>query len=62
MKNKIKIEVHDTIKDTSHLPVRSGWCECENPEFLCYVEDNFCKCGVNKHHVHCVCGGISQVG
>lgn len=36
---------------------------CSDPDgFLCYPEDGKCSCGVYKHHVHCVCGGITQVG
>jgi hypothetical protein len=38
------------------------WCECGNPDFLCYPEDDGCSCGMAKHHVHCKCGGILQVG
>lgn len=39
------------------------WCECgPSGTFLCYPEDGTCSCGEYKHHVHCVCGGISQTG
>jgi hypothetical protein len=38
------------------------WCTCRDGEFLCYPEDGVCICGVHKHHVHCICGRISQVG
>lgn len=30
--------------------------------FHSYPEDGDCPCGVFKHHVHCTCGGITQVG
>lgn len=40
----------------------SEWCECENPDFLCYPEDDKCTCGIYKHHVHCVCGAVLQIG
>jgi hypothetical protein len=30
--------------------------------FHSYPEDGACPCGVHKHHVHCTCGGITQVG
>jgi hypothetical protein len=61
----IKFEVRDTTRDTSKMKpyLKSEWCECGNPEFLCYPEDGCCSCGVKKHHVHCKnCGGITQVG
>ena len=39
------------------------WCECgPDEEFLCYPEDGECTCGIYKHHVHCTCGKVSQVG
>ncbi len=37
-------------------------CKCKKSEFLCYPEDGCCSCGTYKHHVHCVCNGISQWG
>jgi hypothetical protein len=57
-------EVHDTIKDTKRMKpyLKQAWCECEQPEFLCYPEDGCCTCGEYKHHVHCTCGSISQTG
>jgi len=59
----IKITVHDTCDDTSdYTNLRSEWCSCNNPEFLCYPEDGACECGTYKHHVHCKCGGVMQVG
>jgi hypothetical protein len=37
-----------------------SWCPGE--EFGSYPEDGACPCGAIKHHVHCTCGGIVQVG
>jgi len=63
---RIHIEVRETDKRVTleHMKEKliAEWCRCEEPEFLCYPEDNQCPCGVVKHHVHCVCGRISQVG
>jgi hypothetical protein len=54
---------HQAGKGLSKPAVLStDWCECSVPELLCYPEDNQCPCGILKHHVHCVCGKISQVG
>lgn len=64
MKQTTEQEMLDTanpVKKFSKLT--SEWCKCgERWEFLCYPEDGECTCGVYKHHVHCVCGKISQVG
>jgi hypothetical protein len=55
-----------TVRDQGPAPagskLSSFWCECEVSEFLCYPADGECTCGVHKHHVHCTCGGVSQVG
>jgi hypothetical protein len=52
-----------TILKTNHLILKGNWCECGDKfEFLAYPEDGECSCGVHKHHVHCACGAISQVG
>jgi hypothetical protein len=66
----LTITVHDTIdrQEIRELQARNQvllspqWCECDFDEFLCYPEDGECDCGVHKHHVHCTCGKISQVG
>lgn len=59
---KITVEktVNDTSEYTNHL--RPNWCKCKNSTFLCYPEDNSCVCGIAKHHVHCICGGVEQIG
>ena len=44
------------------LSVEPRWCDCGASQFLCYPEDGECPCGMEKHHVHCVCGGIYQIG
>lgn len=64
--------VHIIIKDTDKqdiikrinetVPLSSEMCNCERPEFLCYPEDGQCVCGIHKHHVHCVCGKVMQIG
>ncbi len=40
------------------------WCKCKkgDEEFLNYPEDGECPCGIDKHHVHCICGYVLQVG
>lgn len=38
------------------------WCVCAEPQFHSYPEDGQCTCGIAKHHVHCTCGRVSQVG
>ena len=43
--------------------LNTNWCECRDKfEFSSYPEDGECTCGLYKHHVHCTCGSISQVG
>lgn len=43
--------------------LKQEWCECGPAgAFLCYPENGACSCGEWKHHVHCICGGISQTG
>lgn len=37
-----------------------SWCFKE--ETGSYPGDGECECGMVKHHVHCSCGGIVQVG
>ena len=43
-------------------PLRPEWCKCENGTFDSYPGDGQCKCGIIKHHVHCQCGGVLQIG
>ena len=31
-------------------------------DFYSYPQDGECSCGVHKHHVHCIHGGIIQIG
>ena len=56
----------DETEEFDFTPVKvkysSEWCECDNHRFHSYPGDGQCVCGVHKHHVHCFCGGISQVG
>lgn len=43
--------------------LKQEWCRCGDAgAFLCYPENGACSCGEFKHHVHCICGGISQTG
>jgi len=42
--------------------LRPEWCKCGKDEFHSYPEDGQCRCGIHKHHVHCLCGGVLQVG
>ncbi len=65
----MKITVHDTVNreqikriSEDHGKPIAKWCECDDPQFAFYADDNACTCGVEKHHVHCKCGHISQVG
>lgn len=63
---KIKVTVHKT-KSAKQLAPKRGkyvpkWCECKKSEFDNYADDNCCPCGIGKHHVHCRCGGVLQVG
>lgn len=60
----VKIVVADQDNnDTGYdVTLEPYWCECEASEFLCYPEDGDCECSLYKHHVHCTCGNISQVG
>ncbi len=46
------------------VTLSSEWCECEPEDhrFHSYPEDGQCECDVHKHHVHCFCGKISQIG
>jgi len=37
-------------------------CVCKNKEFHSYPGDHECACGIDKHHVHCMCGGVTQIG
>jgi hypothetical protein len=42
------------------------WCDSgqqpHDASFHSYPQDDECSCGVRKHHVHGVCGHITQVG
>ena len=43
------------------------WCECDKEddskwEQSEYYEDGACDCGIHKHHYHCSCGGVLQIG
>lgn len=49
-------------KELEKYTLISEWCECQKPEYLCYPEDGECPCGIDHHHVHCVCGKIMQWG
>jgi hypothetical protein len=63
--SSMEISVRDTIDNPEDLPkanLSSEWCECKDGEFLCYPEDGVCSCGIHKHHVHCLCGKVSQIG
>ena len=57
------IEVRDNSTAPKGANLNSKPCECgSDGTFLCYPKDGECECGMFKHHVHCVCGSISQVG
>lgn len=56
------INVREQETAPSGVKLVQEWCECEDSTFLCYPEDGTCTCGEFKHHVHCVCGKISQTG
>ena len=47
-------------KSKSHL--NTDWCDCKKEKFSSYPQDGECSCGMYKHHVHCVCGSIMQIG
>ena len=55
---EIKKEINKKFK------LKPEWCEFsdETCEFYSYPSDNECSCGVHKHHVHCIHGGIIQTG
>ena len=40
----------------------ADWCDWGDAKFHSYPEDGQCVCGCFKHHVHCLCGRIMQVG
>lgn len=64
-RRKKSFHVEHEVKPTMKLRetiLSSDWCECKKPEFSSYPEDGQCRCGMHKHHVHCVCGKISQIG
>ena len=42
--------------------LKPEWCKCGKEEFHSYPEDGKCSCGIHKHHVHCNCGGVLQIG
>ena len=56
------VNVREQSTGPSGVKLVQDWCECEDSTFLCYPEDGTCSCGEWKHHVHCVCGKISQTG
>ena len=70
--DKISLKIIDTIKNTSsqtifskkNFKLKSDWCEFSDDtcDFYSYPQDGECSCGVYKHHVHCIHGGIIQVG
>jgi hypothetical protein len=53
---------YSTLNRKDHIILKPSWCNCGKDEFLSYPKDGECSCGVYKHHVHCTCGAISQVG
>ena len=66
----MRIRVQNVVKrrDIAKLynnavKLKSTWCKCDDPEFLVYMDDNACLCGIKKHHVHCKnCGRVMQIG
>lgn len=44
------------------VTLSSEWCICADEAFLCYPEDGACDCGIIRHHVHCTCGKVTQIG
>jgi hypothetical protein len=61
----LRMIVTPTVRSTRDWNFLSAdWCDCaEGGSFLCYVEENCCDCGVDRHHTHCKeCGGVRQVG
>lgn len=62
------LQDRDTItgvaKARADLDVRlsSEWCVCAEESLLCYPEDGACDCGIVRHHVHCNCGKVTQIG
>lgn len=62
-RTNLTVTVQETVKSTTQFgQLTADWCKCGKSTFLCYPEDGACKCGMHKHHVHCTCGGVSQVG
>ena len=60
--NKAIAKLHKAPQKVKLTKLIPEWCNCGHEEFLCYPGDGECECGVYKHHVHCKCGRISQVG
>ena len=69
----MQITVYDTddktkinkIEEDNDMLLSSEWCEDEPKKehgFLCYPDDGKCACGIHKHHVHCKCGKLLQIG
>jgi hypothetical protein len=44
------------------IKLRPEWCKCEEYTFHSYPANYECACGIDKHHVHCTCGRVAQVG
>ena len=57
-----KIEKDEGTETAFNLNQNGIMCDCDDSTFLCYPQDGECSCGMFKHHVHCACGGISQIG
>ncbi len=60
----VKEEIKGTVsREQLKTPKRvDQWCNCGNPQYESYPQDGQCNCGIQKHHVHCQCGGVMQIG
>ena len=56
-------EEQKRANDAVMVVLAGKWCDCEaDTGFHSYPEDGACPCGVYKHHVHGLCGRVTQVG
>ena len=44
------------------IKLKPHWCECDKEVDYCFADDDECVCGIAKHHYHCTCGNVIQVG
>ena len=57
-----KTTIKDPFTKKEREQMKKLMCDCDEAIFDRFADDGKCNCGIHKHHYHCVCGKVYQIG